>query len=74
MLRQVHPTLTLGSVGFRTIVMLTACVLALLADRPVTGYVVQVLPITVQEMVLVGWLLIRGRTHEPRRSPVPAPA
>ena len=52
--------------------MLTACVLALWAGRPVTGYVVLALPIAVQEMVLAGWLLVRGFAAEPARSPVPA--
>jgi len=54
------------------IAMLTACVLALFADRPVTGYVGLALPIAVQEMALAGWLLVRGFASEPQRSTVPA--
>ena len=59
-----------GVIG--VISMLAACVLALFADRPVTGYVALVLPIGVQEMVFAGWLLVRGFAHEPQRSTVPA--
>lgn len=47
------------------ITMLAACVLALIADRPVTGYVALALPIAVQEMVFAGWLLVRGFAREP---------
>ena len=44
------------------LLMLTACLLALFSDNPVTGYVVLILPILVQEMVLAAWLLIKGGT------------
>ncbi len=40
--------------------MLAACVLALFSDSPVTGYVLLVLPIAVQEMVLAVWLIVKG--------------
>ncbi len=59
-----------GVIG--AVAMLVACALALTADRPVTGYVALALPIAVQEMVLAGWLLVRGFAGEPQRSPVPA--
>ena len=44
------------------LLMLTACLLALFSDNPVTGYVVLILPILVQELVLAAWLLIKGGT------------
>ena len=44
------------------LLMLTACLLALFSDSPVTGYVVLILPILVQELVLAAWLLINGGT------------
>jgi hypothetical protein len=40
--------------------MLVACVLALVSDKSVTGYVPLILPIAVQEMVLAVWLLVKG--------------
>lgn len=43
-----------------TLLMLFACVLALFAGRPVTGYAFLILPILVQEMVLACWLLVKG--------------
>ncbi|MFS8120517.1 MAG: DUF4386 domain-containing protein [Microcoleus sp.] len=43
-----------------TILMLTACVLSLFSDRPVTGYAILIIPIAVQEMVLAVWLIIKG--------------
>jgi hypothetical protein len=42
------------------IVMMTACLLALFSDTPITGYTLLVLPIAVQEMVLAVWLLVKG--------------
>jgi hypothetical protein len=42
------------------ILMLVACVLALFSGNPVTGYVLLVLPIAVQEMVLAVWLIVKG--------------
>jgi hypothetical protein len=61
-----------GVIG--VVAMLVACVLALFADRPVTGYVALALPIGVQELVLAGWLLVRGFARGPELSTVPAPA
>lgn len=43
-----------------TLLMLSACVLAIFADRAVTGYVPLILPIAVQELALAGWLLVKG--------------
>ncbi len=43
-----------------TLLMMTACLLALFSDSPVTGYTFLFLPIAVQEMVLAGWLLVKG--------------
>ena len=43
-----------------TLLMMTACLLSLFSDNPVTGYTFLFLPIAVQEMVLAGWLLVRG--------------
>jgi hypothetical protein len=42
------------------IVMMTACLLALFSDSPITGYTLLVLPIAVQEMVFAVWLLVNG--------------
>jgi hypothetical protein len=42
------------------IVMMTACLLALFSDSPITRYTLLVLPIAVQEMVLAVWLLVKG--------------
>jgi Domain of unknown function (DUF4386) len=42
------------------ILMMAACVLALFSDRPITGYTFLVLPIAVQELILAGWLLVKG--------------
>jgi hypothetical protein len=43
-----------------TLVMLSACGLALFNGRPVTGYTFLILPIAVQELVLAVWLLAKG--------------
>lgn len=42
------------------ILMMVACVLSILSDKPVTGYILLVLPIAVQEMVLAVWLIVKG--------------
>jgi hypothetical protein len=42
------------------LLMLSACLLALFSDRPVTGYTLLILPIAVQEIVLAVWLLVKG--------------
>jgi Domain of unknown function (DUF4386) len=40
--------------------LLLACLLALINNNAVTGYVVLAAPIGVQEIVLAGWLLVKG--------------
>ena len=42
------------------LLMMTACVSSLFSDSSVTGYVLLVLPIAVQEMVLAIWLIVKG--------------
>jgi hypothetical protein len=57
---------------------MTACVLALFSDKPVTGYTLLILPIAVQEMVFAAWLLVKGfspagvRQLQPRSLPAQA--
>jgi len=43
-----------------TLLMMTACLVSLFSDNPVTGYTFLFLPILVQELVLAGWLLVKG--------------
>jgi MFS family permease len=47
------------------LLMLTACLLALFSNSPVTGYVPLILPIALQEMVLAVWLLVKGFSPSP---------
>jgi Domain of unknown function (DUF4386) len=47
---------------------MTACLLALFSDNPVTGYVLLFLPIAVQEMVFAFWLLVKGFNPSPLTS------
>ena len=42
------------------VLLMTACLLALFSDSPITGYTLLVLPIAVQELVLAVWLLVKG--------------
>lgn len=42
------------------LLMMTACVLALFSDSPITGYTLLVLPIALQEMILAIWLIVKG--------------
>jgi hypothetical protein len=50
------------------LLMMTACLLSLFSDSPVTGYTFLFLPIAVQEMVLAGWLLVKGFSPSPPTS------
>jgi hypothetical protein len=61
-----------GVIG--TLLMLTACLLALFADRPVTGYTALIVPIAIQELVLAGRLLVKGFDSRPQRVLVPTGA
>jgi hypothetical protein len=54
-----------GMVG--TALMLVTCIVAIIHDRPVTGYVTGILPIAAQELVLACWLLIKGVPVAPPR-------
>jgi hypothetical protein len=42
------------------VLLMTACLLALLSDNPVTGYTLLILPIALHEMALAVWLLVKG--------------
>ena len=47
------------------LLMMTACLLALFSNSPVTGYTLLILPIAVQELVLAVWLLVKGFSPSP---------
>jgi hypothetical protein len=42
------------------ILMMAACVLSLINDSPITGYVLLAFPIALQEMILAVWLIVKG--------------
>lgn len=42
------------------VLLMTACLLALFSDHPVTGYTLVILPIALHEMALAVWRLVRG--------------
>ena len=46
-----------------------ACLMALFADTPVTGYTLLIAPIAVQEMVFAAWLLFKGFARGLQESP-----
>ena len=55
-----------------TCLIMTACLLALTSNSPVTGYTLLILPIAVQELVLAVWLLIKGFRPSPLGTAAPA--
>ena len=50
------------------LLMMTACLLSLFSNSSVTGYTFLFLPLLVQEMVLAGWLLVKGVSPSPLTS------
>lgn len=55
-----------------TFLMLTACLVALFSNHPVTGYTLFILPIAVQELVLAVWLLVKGFRPSASESTAPS--
>jgi hypothetical protein len=50
------------------LLFMSACLLALFRDSPVTGYTFLILPIAVQEIVFALWLLVKGFSPSPHTS------
>lgn len=49
-----------------SLAMLAACVLSLFSGQPITGYVLLIVPIFLQELMLAGWLLLKGFATDPQ--------